>query len=245
MWTKKDLNWLEKYHPNLVETKPGTIEGIVSFRLLRSDEKYIINPSESAIKDNSSPDYLYIEDSYSVKVVWPEGKNIKYPTVHETGNRLELIAKKLGKEAKDLHQFSNRSLCLASPMKLWRTFSTEFLLKTYIEDFLIPFLFAQSYYAEKQEWLWGDLEHGYKGLLQWLGGQNKYDDTDLHGTYLYLNSLSDEEKNTAMELLKTRPRGHHLCTCGSEKKTRDCHPEIQEGIIRLRGAISRGIITIT
>lgn len=236
MWTRIDLNWLASSYPTLKETKPGQIEGNLTFKMLRTGGQYLVNPPHDLVTDTSPPDHLYINDTYNVRLTWQEGQS--YPIAHEIGGKLAKTAKRLSKSLLDMHQYEqDGALCLTAAMDLERTFRNGFKLDVFVEELLIPYLFAQSHYDKTQVWLWGELSHGYMGLLEWLARQKDYDDTDIVSTYKHLKDHAGSDK--IEELLKVRPRGHRPCLCGSKKKTRICHPEVKEGIVRLRAAISR------
>lgn len=239
MWSPNDLKWLKENYPGLKQKSDTTIDGRISYRMLRLDGKYLVNPSLEQIQKTNSPDYLYLCDTYNVRIVW-ESINSLYPTTYDIGEKISKVAKKLGKNSTDMHQFPNGSLCLAAVMDLGTSFHGGFNLKVYIEEFLIPYLFAQTYYAKKQKWLWGDLSHGMWGLLEWLGRKDKFIDMDLKSTYEMLKIFGGKEKT--IEVLSVRCRNHKPCPCGLNKKTRDCHPDVQQGIARLRSAISRDLI---
>jgi len=239
MWCNEDIKWIEQNYPGLRQIDSSTFEGNLSFQMLRVNNKYYINPTDDLIKKVNEPDYLYICDSYKIKIIWDE--KWSYPTTYEVGGRLASVASRLGKNLHDLHQFpANASLCLASPMDLINKFRSGFKIKEFVEDYLVPYFFAQSHYAQKQEWLWGELSHGYVGLLEWLGRLEKYTDQDSKVTYYTLFLYADKDK--ILELLNSRCRNHKPCPCGSGKKTRNCHSDLQVGITKIRGAISRGYI---
>lgn len=71
----------------------------------------------------------------------------------------------------DMHTYSsdNNALCVANPMDLLLAFEERFDLRQYVEGFLIPYLFEQTYYTQNEKWLWGELSHGHWGHLEWLG----------------------------------------------------------------------------
>lgn len=165
-----------------------------------------------------------------------------YPNAREIGGKLAAVAKKLGKEEADMHLFPDGTMCLAAPMEFDIEFSKGFKLENYVEKYLIPYLFAQTYYAKEQVWLWGDLNHGIWGLLEWLGRKRNYIPVDAQITYSRLLIYAKLENADVKALLGVRCRGHKPCPCGSNKKTRKCHPDVQPGIARLRSVISSGLI---
>jgi len=242
MWTSTDLSWLKENYPGLKQKPNNLLEGKLSYQMLRMDGKYYINPSVEQVKNTNASDYLYLCDSYIIRIEW-EKHNLRYPTTYEIGRKISDVAKKLGKTAIDMHQFPNGSLCLAAVMDLGITFSKDFRLSVYIENFLVPYLFAQTYYAKKQEWLWGDLSHGIWGLLEWLGRKSQFNETDLILTFGMIKAYGGKDK--VVEVLSTRCRNHMPCPCGSTKKTRECHPDVQSAIARLRSGISSRLITLS
>ncbi len=239
MLTDNDLLWLKSNYPSLKQTKPDTIEGRLSFRMLRFNGSYIVNPSIESLEKTSSKDYLYIFDSYQVRIEWEKGKP---PLVFETGKKLAKVAKRLNiKNLLDMHQFQETgALCLASPMQLQHAFRAKVQLEALVEDFIVPYLFAQSHFAKTKEWIWDNLSHGYWGLIEWLGRQSRYDDNETQETYNFLWPNGNKEE--IIKILKSRYRGYKICRCGSGRKIRECHPDRQLGIARIRGALHRGII---
>lgn len=125
-------------------------------------------------------------------------------------------------------------------MDLERAFRDGFSMSVYIDEFVVPYLFAQTYYATHQTWPWGELRHEYKGLLQWLGRQNDYDDQDVASTYRAL--MTQEDVEDIKKLLQKRCRGHKACPCGSDRKARDCCPDIKAAISRIRISLNRGLL---
>ena len=238
MWTLNDLNWLAEYYPDLKDVKSREIEGNLHFRMLRTGGQYLVNPPEELILSTTPADYLLISDTYKIRITWTAGE--PYPSAHEIGGKRTKTAKRLGKSLLDMHQYEqNGALCLAATMDMERTFRSGFKLDVFVEELLIPYLFAQSHYDKTQIWLWGELSHGYLGLLEWLGRQEQPDDRDIGSTYKSLTGQLG--KGGANKLLAQRWRGHYQCLCQSGKKTRDCHPEVQNAISLLRDAISRGL----
>lgn len=242
MWSSTDLNWLKENYSGFKPKSDKILEGKISYRMLRLDGKYLVNPSLEQIQKTETPGYIYLCDTYDLRIEW-EANNSIYPTAYEIGGKISGVAKKLGKNLTDMHQFPTESLCLGAVMDLGISFAKGFNLKAYVEEFLIPYLFAQTYYAKKQEWLWGDLSHGIWGLLEWLGRKNSFGEVDLKSTYESLKVFGGKEKIT--EVLSVRCRNHKPCPCGSGKKTRQCHPDIQSAIARLRSAISSGLINLS
>ncbi len=240
MWTTEDLLWLTTNYPSLKQKTSNIIEGRLSFRMLRLNGKYVVNPGSDLLARTKTKDYLYIFDTYNVRIEWKKDHTL--PIVFETGGKLADVAKLLNKRLIDMHQFEDGALCLASPIELRRAFPDKVKLDILIENFVIPYLFAQSYFAKHKKWIWGDLSHGYWGLIEWLGQQSRYDDDETKEIH---NLLWDYGNNDDIALvLGIRYRAYKPCLCMSGKKVRECHPYRQLGLARIRGAIARGVINV-
>ncbi len=242
MWSANDLKWLNEKYPGLKKTASNILEGRVSFRMLRVNGQYFINPSTDQIEQSTSPDYLYLCGSYEISI---EHQPKTLPIAREIGGKITGVAAKLGKKNIDMHLYPDGTLCLAAPMDLDIEFIKGFKLETYIDKFLVPYLFAQTYYAKRQIWIWGELSHGIWGLLEWLGRREDYVPGDALVTYPRLLEYAKRENADVKALLSIRCRNHKPCPCGSNKKTRKCHPDVQQGISRLRSAISSGKIDLS
>lgn len=240
MSSEEEAVWLTENYPGLKAGPGGVIEGRLSFQMLHFEGTHYIRPDPDLIARNY-PKGIYLCDTYSVKIVSQEGR--KWPLAHETGGRIESVAKRLGKTKADLHLYAgSRGLCLASTMDLDRTFAAGFNLAVFIEAFLVPFLFEQTYYTQEEDWPWGELAHGHIGLLQWLGRELAHSEGDIVATHQEL--MAQDDSPDAKKLLSKRCRGHKACPCGSVKKTRDCCPDVKLAISRLRNAANQGLITI-
>lgn len=239
MWSEEDRAWLAGHYPSLKPTGVRTLEGSLSFQMLHLNGAHYVRPASDFVAANSSKG-IYLCDTYEIKIEFHAGLGV--PLVYETAGRIAAVAARDGKITADLHIYNDTgALCLASAMELERAFQDGFSLPVLIDEFVVPYLFAQSYYAAHGEWLWGELDHGYKGLLQWLGRLDDYNDDDISATYRTLMAQADAE--SAKKLLQERCRGHKPCPCGSGRKNRDCCPELKAAISRIRNAKNRGVIT--
>ncbi len=236
MWPTDDYEWLEQNYPGLHITSESEISGRLTFQVMIDGDLCYINPSAAQICDTNSTLASYICDTYLVRLSWEEGS---WPSAFETGGKLAETAECLGKTLLDMHQLKTNELCLASPIEIIRAIQKGLTLKTYIEDFLIPYLAAQTHYKESGIWIFGELSHGLLGIFEWLGRQPMLSKSDVASTLIYLQHSSVGTETN--EILKKRPRGHNLCMCGSRKKMRECHPEVLRGIIILRSALATNL----
>lgn len=202
--------------------------------MLRSNGAYYVNPSFDQVADSTAKDFLYISDTYVIEIR-PTSSN-DFPMAFELGGRIEAAGRKHNKSTTDMHKYVNGGLCVASSMELEKSFPNGVNLEAYIEDFLIPYLFTQSHFANTGDWVWGDLSHGYIGLLEWLGNLEPWLEDDVELTYKWMTRHVDRRE--AVNALKTRHRSHKKCICKSGKKMRECHPNVKRALAAIRIAIN-------
>lgn len=239
MWSKKDLQWLKKNHPGLLQKNKIALEGRISFQMLYANGRNYINPTSEDVAKFGNPTN-YICDTYEIRIEWDD--KLPFPNVKELGVKITSTAERYGLHLGDIHLYPDKSFCLASWQDLFQSFGKEFDLASFINEYLIPYLFAQSYYAMTKEWPWGQLSHGCWGLLEWLGRKSKVDKKDAQLTAYLITKFIGVEK--AHEIFSTRCRSHKQCLCGSGKKNRDCHPDIKDGIAIIRGELSRNAFSL-
>lgn len=231
MWSKRDLKWLAANHPAIKLKPGGFLEGSLVFRMLFRDGNRYVNPAAEYLAEGCGN---YIAGSYDVKIERQDKKS--FPKVFETGGKIQEVATTKGLKPIDLHIFPNDgSLCLASPMIVYPAAAEGLSLQRYIEDFLIPYFFAQRYFAKWDKWPWGDLSHDSLGHLEWLGRVDRPTRQDAHLTLL---GVHQTEKDGHFErFFSTRPRMHKPCICESGKKFKDCHSDVKRGITEIRKLI--------
>jgi hypothetical protein len=241
MWSSKDLEWLKANYPGLKKVNADTVEGFLSFQMLYTSGKYVINPSGEAVSQANKPNDVYISDSYSIRIMreaW-----YSYPSVYEIGGRIEAVAQKYGMALIDLHLFPlTGELCLAPLMEYHRTFQTGFKLDIYVEEFLVPYFFAQSYFAKNRRWLWGQLSHDHIGAMEWLTRLKSADDRDIISTYLFLAQMGRGRQ--IIEIAKNKFTSDTPCLCDSGLPMEKCHPELRQAIERFHDVIKRRVINV-
>ena len=232
MWSKSDLAWLASNYPSLKKQEDGAFEGPLVFRMLFLDGNRYINPSPDLVAEGRGS---FISAMYHVRIEPSSRRN--FPRTLETAGKIQAVATAKGLAMVDLHTIpnDNHSLCLASPMAIQAAVNKGFSLKDYVEDFLIPYFFAQEYFAKNDTWPWGDLSHGIFGHLEWLGRLEHSTVGDVSST---LKNIKPHLKDEHFEIpFAVRPRMHYECLCGSKKKFRDCHPDVKRGITEVRKMI--------
>lgn len=239
MWSNNDLLWLKDNYPSLRQADKNILKGRLSFQMLFSGGKSYINPQIDDVA-KLVDEKNYICDTYQIEIEWPEDSAI--PWVKETSDRITAVAESIGVDIVDLHLFPDKKFCLASGQDYMRSLEKGLTLEIFFHEYLIPFLFAQSYFAKNNVWPWGQLSHYQWGIIEWLSRQKNYNNHDIIRTARYvINQAGIEE---AKRIFSTRCRNHMPCPCNSGKKTKVCHPDIKEGITLIRGEISRNVFTL-
>jgi len=181
---------VQAQHPNLelVEDPPGklVLRGAVGFRIEHGDR--------------------VVEDSYDIELHVADDHPESPPIVFETGNRIP----------KDFEHFmAAGNLCLGAPIEIRRRFAQHRTLIHFINDQIIPYLFAYSFKRDHGELPFGDLAHGYTGLLQYYAD---HFETDPITAMKFLKCLADDLAPPASP-----------CPCQSGRRLRDCHgPKLDE-----------------
>jgi hypothetical protein len=142
-----------------------------------------------------------VDDEYTVEIFIPEEYPSFPPMARETGGRIP----------RDFHH-SEDELCLGALPAIAQTFSQEPTLLGFINNSLIPYLYSYSYKCQFGNLPFGELAHGWRGILEYY--QDLFQITDRKAV---LNLLKIVAQN--------KYRGHIPCPCGSQKRLRACHGE--------------------
>lgn len=148
-----------------------------------------------------------ITDTYKIELHLPDDYPDSPPSVYEIE----------GKVPKDFEHFMEAgNFCLGAPVEVRRRFAAHRHLLTFIDDQVIPYLFACSYKREYGELPFDERYHGYfLGLLDF-----------------YMEHFGASEV-ASLKLLKCLADGFAPplgpCPCGSGRKLTDCHgPKLDE-----------------
>ena len=141
-----------------------------------------------------------VKDCYQIGLSIPDNFPASPPYVYETGGK---IPKKFG------HFMQAGNLCLEAPVEVRRRFAEHRNLSQFIDDQVVPYLFAYSHKCAYGCLPFADREHGILGLLQ------------------YYSEFFGTSRVAAVGLLKCLADGWApplmRCPCGSGHKLRDCH----------------------
>ena len=115
-------------------------------------------------------------------------------------------------------------------------FAAGYSLESHVNELLIPYFYAQTYFSRYGKWPWGELSHGFVGLLQWLGREPDPTSQDIQDVYYWIltNYQSDVAKVTGV--ITEHPR---CALCGLPIRTRLHHPSAWKGIMLIQGWLRR------
>ena len=180
------LEELLSRHPGLRIVPSGgdtlTLRGDIGFRL-------------------QGPRHRPIEDTYTVELQIPSRFPEELPTAKETGGRLPA----------SFHKFEGGSLCVGAPTALRVKLAQSPTLPTYVDEFVVPYLFGYSYFVEHGEMPFGELAHGRTGILDYLAELFGSEQSEQAYEFLHLASL------------KRRDANKHVCPCRSGRRLGRCH----------------------
>ncbi len=230
MFSNADLEWLQKFHPELqTDEKQEVIFGSLVFRMAKIGNDFMIDPTYEELADKSR-EVTYYGGSIDIEIIWRQGE--LYPRVKDAKQAIYRWAAERRLNNLDVHLYQDcRTMCIAAPMRLMLDYKDGFELKRFFENYLIPYLFAQEHFKQVGEWIWGELEHGVLGLVEWLGGEDASNDEVVYLTWSEIQKQKPESK--LHKMLSKKPRSHKYCPCGSLRKIGECHPEILRGHARL------------
>lgn len=213
MITKGEINWIAKNFPNLnVNENEDTIEGTVWFASVYDKET---NRFTAFIKQGMVYPGLIFSGEYKIKI---------------SKNKKERRAPKLwvytdeGKWIPKRHFFDTGDgrACFAGPVEEDDLFTRGYSFLEYFERFVIPFLYAQSYFDEYGRWPWPAYDHNAAGILQsFKNGES----TESQVLACIKRLKASKQWNAVEPVLRGRFDGKK-CLCGSGKMMNRCHSDL-------------------
>lgn len=180
---------------------------------LRIEELMIIQPGltyhdgiiEGEIEINLHHNGYYVNGNYNIKIII-DSESPFSSKVYETK----------GAVRKDYeHKYKDGMLCLSTPIDLKLAEAKDCSLVTFFNDFIEPYFFSYDYFERYGYYPFDDRCHGSVGIID---------------SYCDITGIKDYEKLAKLimdiSLGKYTYRGHLNCPCGSNNKTRNCHPNI-------------------
>ena len=157
------------------------------------------------LKLSASYDGVTIQDEFHIEIQIPPNFPESVPMVWETKGRIP----------DDFHKFTNKSLCLGSPLNVKIKFRENPTLLGFVEELLVHYLFGFCIYERTGMMPFGELTHD-RGMLD---------------SYKELFGLQTDIQT--LQILKLmaegKYKGHLQCPCESGKQMRQCHgPQLIE-----------------
>lgn len=146
---------------------------------------------------------------FNLEVVVPGDFPLAFPKVKELSNCID---------ENYPHRYTDGQFCLASDLELKMFFSQDTDICSFIEKYVIPYLYTYRFYEEYGVYPYGERSHGPMGDLEYL--------KDLFGVDDWGQVL-----DIMLFVVQSPYRGHLLCPCGSGKRIRNCHGEILKKVM--------------
>ena len=214
--TETDKNWLQERYPELnLTNKNGVlvIVGIFNFDAVYNDCR--------------------IADSYDIQIELKANELSTLPRVRETSSRIQKVAKSRSIDLPDLHTYDDGTACLCVKPAEASYFPDGFSFQIFLENLVVPFFYAQSFFEQNNNWPWETYSHGSLGWLEWYFDQEF---TSAELTSLYLQELRHQNDWRKIHRALTRkggPKSYRVCFCGSSKSYWYCHRKAFGGLKRL------------
>lgn len=154
-------------------------------------------------------DEIRMTGKFDLEIVVPGDFSLAFPRVRELSNCID----------EDYpHQYTNGQFCLASDLELRMFFSQDTDICSFIEKYVIPYLYTYRFYEEYGVYPYGERSHGTMGNLEYLQDLFQVDDWK-------------QVLDFMLFVVQSSYRGHLLCPCGSGKRIRNCHGEILKKVM--------------
>jgi hypothetical protein len=152
----------------------------------------------------TGPGGVTIADSYEVRLEVSPSFPDSIPSVCETKNRIP----------QGYHKLAGNCLCLGAPTRLRMSVAKSSSLSHFVDEFVVPYLYGFSYYERHQKMPFGELDHGAKGIRDFLREHFQANTSEHPEEFLRLSSLHKRVANK-------RP-----CPCNSKRRLGRCHNRI-------------------
>ena len=214
--TSDDQDWLHEKYPGLAVTNEGgvtVVAGIFGFDAIYSDQR--------------------ITDEYEIRIDIKPGALSELPRVCETKSRIKKLANIRKISLADLHTYEDGTACLCVKPAEVNYFPDKFYFQKFVEELVVPFFYAQSYFEQNAVWPWEAYSHGSLGWLEWYFDQEAVPPLVTKEFIHQLQSQRDWKIIHKVLMRKGGLKGHHVCLCGSSKSYRHCHQKVFKGLWKL------------
>ena len=208
-YSNEEFKKIKQWFPNLnyyENTKKIIGKIIISFcRYQKKEEGVRLSKWEIAKCDTSCIDY--IKNNFLIQIDFNQMDFQGYPKVYEISEKIENLAKALGKSIIDLHLYpKDKSCCLGINIEPSTTLSDFILYDVY------PYFVWQAYYSQyKKIPPCGEYSHGVKGVMEAV---QDYKETMTSVNKIRVNETcpcksGKKYKNCCLE--KDKRKRHNLC----------------------------------
>jgi hypothetical protein len=142
-----------------------------------------------------------IADSYEIELTIRPGFPKELPGVRETGGRIP----------KDYHNLRGGELCVGAPTEIRLRLREAPTLLTFVEGFVVPYLYGYSHREKHGTIPYGELAHGNDGIRQNLAAMFR------------AKSMEQSEEFLRLAGMKKRSANKLPCPCGSGRRLGRCH----------------------
>lgn len=167
MSLRADAEWGRRAYGLTTTIKGGVLRllGTVSFKAHYNGDLLIYG---NCIPVIIRPEII-VEDSWPIVLLHNYQNSPSIPRVFDASDRLAKTQFKRKISSLDMHLNTNPkgSFCVAPKSELEQAFSNGFDLESYFNNYLIPFLFQQSYFEKHGSWPWWNYPHGEFGEYLW------------------------------------------------------------------------------
>lgn len=168
------------------------------FKVLEHEKEYVFvgELGLDHIYDN-----VRMTGKFNLEITVSKDYPSQIPIVKEVSNRID----------KDYpHRYNDGQLCLASDFELKLYFSQNTDISSFVDMYIIPYLYTYRYYEEYGVYPFGERSHGIMGDLEYIKESFMVNEWGQVFDIICFISYSSY-------------RGHLLCPCGSGKRIRNCH----------------------
>lgn len=159
-----------------------------------------------------------IEDYYQLEIAIPATFPRTVPSVKEIGD-------KIPRDGEHHLNPGDDTLCLGSPLRLQLSLGKDVSITSFVNQCLVPYLYAISHKLQFGELPWGELDHGKPGIIQ--DYMELFGVTGQEGVISTLNILGKRKR-----VANKKP-----CPCGCGQRLGKC--DFRWKIIPFRKNISR------
>ena len=208
------MQWFKENPNKLTELKNDLFREFPSLQVIEHDGKIIVRGGFPVVQDGVEL------NRYSVEIIFPDNYPLHPPEIREIGGKIE--------RNEDRHTEKDGKACLMAREQYWLE---DYPNRPILDFFNVPvrnyFLF-QVAKDGNIAWSHGELDHGYKGIVEFYSEMLGIDDIDTILRCLFI-------------LVKFSPQSQWKCPCGSGTKMRNCH----RILLKLQREVPKDILNLS